>query len=140
MALPTADIYAKLVTAKLFIDQHFDEPIGLETVASHAMLSSFHFHRLFTKVYKITPHQYITKKRLEKARQLLRSGSLSIAGICTDLGFASHGSFSVLFKKYNGMAPKPYQTKALQLLQKSNEQPRFVIPSCFLPPDSVEKK
>ena len=140
MSTLSPDIYGKLVTAKLFIDNNFDEPIGLGTVAAHALLSSFHFHRLFTKVYRITPHQYITRKRLEKAKELLKNGQLSVAGICTGIGFESHGSFSVLFKKHNGLAPKSYQVKAAQLHQKTKEQPRYVIPSCFLPPESSEEK
>ena len=82
----------------------------------------------------------LLKKGLEKAKELLKSGQLSVAGICTGIGFESHGSFSVLFKKYHGIAPKSYQTKAVQLQQKAKEQPRFVIPSCFLPPDPPEKK
>ena len=136
----SADTYSKLVSSKLFIDGHFDEVIDLEIIASHVYMSPFHFHRLFTKVYRITPHQYITKKRLEKAKELLKTGQVSIFGICTGVGFESHGSFSVLFKKYNGIAPKSYQTKALQLQQKAQEQPRYVIPSCFLPPDTSEKE
>lgn len=140
MSTLSADIYGKLVGSKLFIDAHFDEVIDLETIASHAFMSPFHFHRLFTKVYRITPHQYITKKRLEKAKELLKTGQVSIFGICTGVGFESHGSFSVLFKKYHGIAPKSYQTKAVQLQQKAQEQPRYVIPSCFLPPDTSEEK
>ncbi|MES2330333.1 MAG: AraC family transcriptional regulator [Bacteroidota bacterium] len=140
MQTPSPDIYGKLVASKLFIDAHFDEAIDLEIIASHAYMSPFHFHRLFTKVYRITPHQYITKKRLEKAKELLKIGQVSIFGICTGVGFESHGSFSVLFKKYQGIAPKSYQTKALQLQQKAKEQPRYVIPSCFLPPDTAEKE
>ncbi|MEO8174612.1 MAG: AraC family transcriptional regulator [Sediminibacterium sp.] len=140
MPVLSTDIYDKLVTAKLFIDQHFDEAIDLETIAAQAYMSPFHFHRLFTKVYRITPHQYITKKRLQKAKELLKTGQVSILGICTGVGFESHGSFSVLFKKHHGIAPKSYQAKALQLRQKTKEQPRYVIPSCFLPPDTPEKE
>jgi AraC-like DNA-binding protein len=140
MSTLSADIYSKLVASKLYIDEHFDEAIDLESTASQAFMSPFHFHRLFTKVYRITPHQYITKKRLEKAKELLKTGQVSIFGICTGVGFESHGSFSMLFKKYNGIAPKSYQTKALQLQQKAKEQPRYVIPSCFLPPDIPEQE
>jgi AraC-like DNA-binding protein len=140
MPILTNDIYDKLVRAKVFIDNNFDDAIDLGTIASHACLSAFHFHRLFPKVYQVTPHQYITKKRLQKAKELLKTGQFSVAGICTDIGFESHGSFSVLFKKHHGVTPKSYQIKALRLQQKAQEQPRYVIPSCFLSADATGEK
>ncbi len=136
----SADIYTKLVSAKLFIDRHFDEAVDLETVASNAHLSSFHFHRLFTKVYHITPHQYLTKKRLQKAKELLKTNELSIAGICTDIGFESHGSFSSLFKKHHGLAPRSYRNKVQEQKEKAAYQPACVIPHCFIAPHSPEEK
>jgi hypothetical protein len=44
MPIP-ADIYKKIVDAKVFIDEHFDSPIGLDAIAGEACLSRFHFHR-----------------------------------------------------------------------------------------------
>jgi AraC-like DNA-binding protein len=134
MGFLSTDIYLKLVAGKLFIDRHFDEAIQLAGIATHAHLSPFHFHRLFTKVYRITPHQYITKKRLEKAKELLKTGNITIAGICTGIGFESHGSFSMLFKKYCGIPPKEFQANATALQEKVKNEPRVAIPSCFIGP------
>jgi AraC-like DNA-binding protein len=134
MRFLSTDIYLKLVAGKLFIDRHFDEPIQLADIALHAHLSPFHFHRLFTKVYRITPHQYITKKRLEKAKELLKTGNTTISGICNGVGFESHGSFSILFKKHCGMPPKEFQANATALQEKVKNEPRFAIPSCFIGP------
>jgi AraC-like DNA-binding protein len=136
----SADIYVKLVRGKVFIDQHFDEPIDLETVSANAYLSSFHFHRLFTKVYRITPHQYITRKRIDKAKELLKTGEISIAGVCTDVGFESHGSFTTLFKKHQGLAPRIYRDQAQLQQEKVKKQPRSFIPHCFLEPHPPETK
>ncbi len=126
------DIYEKMVAGKLFIDGHFDTPIQLEEIAQHVYVSPYHFHRLFTKVYRITPHQYITKKRVEKAKQLLKTGTVTLSGICAGIGFESYGSFSLLFKKHSGLPPKTYQAKAAVVREKAKQEPRFVIPSCFL--------
>ncbi len=134
MSTLSADIYVKLVRGKVFIDQNFDGPIDLETISANAYLSTFHFHRLFTKVYRITPHQYITRKRLEKAKELLKTGEISISGVCTDVGFESHGSFTTLFKKHQGLAPKIYRDKVQLQQEKAKEQPRCFIPNCFLEP------
>src|SRR5476649_481789 len=84
MTVLPINIYERLVSAKVFIDDNFDEPLDLATVSMQANMSAFHFHRLFTKVYRITPHQYLTKKRLGKARQLLSTGSINISVVCTD--------------------------------------------------------
>jgi AraC-like DNA-binding protein len=112
MSTLSADIYGKLVASKLFIDEHFDEAIDLETIASHAFMSPFHFHRLFTKVYRITPHQYITKKRLEKAKELLKTGQVSISGSAPALVLRVMDHLVCCLK--NTMAWLPNHTKQKQ--------------------------
>ncbi len=49
MPIP-ADVYKKIVDAKVFIDEHFDSPIDLDAIAGEACLSRFHFHRLFRRI------------------------------------------------------------------------------------------
>ena len=77
-----SDLYQRIVTAKLYIDDNFQEAIDLDKIAGQACLSRFHFHRLFTKVYKITPHQYLTRKRIDKAKTLLHKDNLSVTEVC----------------------------------------------------------
>jgi len=67
----TTDIYQRIVAAKIYIDDNYHEPIDLELISQQAFLSRFHFHRLFRQVYKKTPHQYLTGKRIDKAKTLL---------------------------------------------------------------------
>ena len=50
-----ADVYKKIVTAKVFIDENFREPIDLDLLSREACLSRYHFPRLFTRIYQITP-------------------------------------------------------------------------------------
>lgn len=87
-----ADLYQRIITAKLYIDDNFQEAIDLDKIAGQACLSRFHFHRLFTKVYKITPHQYLTQKRINKAKDLLHKDKLTITEVCNEVGFESIGS------------------------------------------------
>src|SRR4030095_15780990 len=94
----TNDMYERIVSAKTFIDDNLERPINLEQISRQAFLSKFHFHRVFTRIYKKTPHQYLTLKRLEKARILLEREGLSITDVCNFVGFESLGSFSTLFK------------------------------------------
>lgn len=68
----TPDVYKKIVGAKVYIDQNFREPINLDRLAREACLSRFHFHRLFTRIYQKTPHQYLTGKRIGQAPRRYR--------------------------------------------------------------------
>jgi AraC-like DNA-binding protein len=128
------DVYKKIVTAKVYIDENFQEAIDLDCLSRQACLSRYHFHRLFTRIYQKTPHQYLTQKRVEQARQWLGDKGLTVSEICNNVGFESIGSFSVLFKKEIGFAPQNYRNKALIRKQQAEQQPRSFIPHCFIPP------
>ena len=124
-------IYERIVTAKLFIDDHFHERISLEMICREACFSRFHFHRLFKKIYRRTPHQYLRVKRMELAGRLLADQSLSILEVCNSVGFESIGSFSGLFKKEIGLTPVQYRRRIIRRKKKTRECPGQFIPSCF---------
>jgi AraC-like DNA-binding protein len=126
------DVYKKIVGAKVYIDENYREPIDLHRIAREACLSRYHFHRLFTRIYQKTPHQYLTQKRIEQARQWLAGKDWTIMEICTCIGFESIGSFSTLFKKEIGHAPRQYRHLAKQKQQEAREEPRRCIPRCFI--------
>lgn len=131
------DIYQRVVSAKLFIDDNYCEAIDLQEISSRAYLSRFHFHRLFTRIYRKTPHQYLTRKRIEKAKDLLAENK-SVTDVCNEVGFESIGSFSVLFKKEIGFAPTYYRNMAWLKKQQAKEQPKRFIPHCFIEGYSLE--
>jgi AraC-like DNA-binding protein len=134
----TTELYQRIVAAKVYIDEHFDSPLDLGTVSQKAFLSRFHFHRLFSQVYQKTPHQYITFKRMEKAKDLLAENK-GVTEVCNEVGFESLGSFSVLFKKEIGFAPQYYRNMAWLKKQKMIQQPKAVIPHCFLENFNLDK-
>lgn len=127
----TTDIYDRIVAAKLYIDGNFHEPIDLETISQQAFLSRYHFHRLFRQVYRRTPHQYLTRKRLDRAKELLTENK-PVTEVCNEVGFESIGSFSVLFKKEIGFAPQYYRNMAHKKKLEQLAQPRIAIPHCFI--------
>ena len=131
MQLPET-LYQRIVAAKLFIDGHYHEPINLEEISGQAFLSRFHFHRLFTRIYRSTPHRYLTRRRMDKARDLLARPDLSIGEICSSVGFESIGSFSALFKKETGVGPMHYRNLRLMQQEQARQQPRTFIPHCFI--------
>lgn len=127
----TTEIYQRIVTAKVYIDDNFHAPIDLDLISQQAFLSRFHFHRLFRRVYKKTPHQYLTGKRMEKAKTLLAENK-PVTEVCNEVGFESIGSFSVLFKKEIGFAPTYYRNMAWLKKQEEMNQPKKFIPHCFI--------
>ena len=126
------DVYRKIIMAKLYMDENFHESIDLDRISREACLSRYHFHRLFTRIYQRTPHQYLTRKRMEQARQWLADKDLTVSEICNNVGFESIGSFSVLFKKEIGYAPQYYRNQAWLKKQQALAQPRKFIPHCFI--------
>jgi AraC-like DNA-binding protein len=135
----TTDVYKKIVDAKVFIDGHFDSPIDLDAIAGEACLSRYHFHRLFRRIYRRTPHQYLTSKRIDHARRMLAAEDCTIGEVCMQVGFESIGSFSQLFKKEIGVAPGEYREASKLRRMKAEEQPRRVIPYCFIAEITGEK-
>jgi AraC-like DNA-binding protein len=128
----TSDIYQRVVSAKMFIDDNFEESINLEQISKQAFLSRFHFHRIFTAVYQKTPHRYLTEKRVRRAKVLLAKEGISISEVCNSVGFESLGSFSSLFKKINGYAPQYYRNLACLKKKLAKEQPKKFVPHCFV--------
>jgi AraC-like DNA-binding protein len=134
----TTDIYQRIVAAKVYIDDNYQESIDLEQISKQAFLSRFHFHRLFRQVYKRTPHQYLTQKRLDKAKDLL-SENKPVTDVCNEVGFESIGSFSVLFKKEIGFAPQYYRNMAYKKKMEQIAQPKKAIPHCFIESYNLDK-
>jgi AraC-like DNA-binding protein len=128
----TRDIYQRVVSAKIFMDDNLEEAIDLAQISKQAYLSRFHFHRIFTRVYRKTPHQYLTEKRLTRAKALLAKEGITISEVCSSVGFESLGSFSTLFKKRNGYAPQYYRNLAYLKKKLVREQPKKFIPHCFI--------
>ena len=81
--------------ARDLIDLRYAEPLDLAALAREAGYSKFHFHRAFAAAYGETPRAYLTRRRLERAKTLLRVANLSVTEICFLVGFESLGSFSV---------------------------------------------
>jgi AraC-like DNA-binding protein len=123
--IPTksSDINQRLQRARSFIDEYYDLPLNLTEISRHACLSRYHFLRLFRNEFATTPHQYLTRRRIEKAKELLVAGRLSVTDVCFEVGFESLGSFSTLFRRQVGDAPVSYRER-----QKSLRK----VPGCFL--------
>ncbi|MFK7924287.1 MAG: helix-turn-helix domain-containing protein [Bacteroidia bacterium] len=122
----------RIVRAKRFIDKAYEQPLNLNRLSQEAYLSKYHFLRVFKKTYRITPHQYLLRRRIEQAKDALRENKLNVNEICYLTGFESHGSFSSLFKREVGMSPSQYRKFYLKQREQAQKQPRQFIPHCFI--------
>ena len=114
MSYRQADVASlrKLRTARDRIDRDYREEIGIAALASGAGYSREHFIRAFRAAYGETPGRYRTRRRVERARELLRSANLTVTEICYLVGFSSVGTFSTRFSELTGMPPTRYRAEA----------------------------
>ena len=127
---PRQYLYLRTVRAKLFIDENFAAHIDLDKIADKACFSKFHFVRLFRSIYGSTPHQYLTRVRVEKAKELLAAGA-TVAYACYKVGFDSVSSFTGLFKRRTERTPRQYQIEQLTFKESVAAKPLHHIPGCF---------
>jgi AraC-like DNA-binding protein len=114
----------RLRLAKDVMDRDWATPLVLDAVASSAGYSRYHFVRLFKQAYGETPGQYLSRRRVERAQELLRTANLTVSEICLTVGFDSLGSFCTRFKQIVGSTPSEYRQSAL-----AGAAPP--IPGCF---------
>jgi AraC-like DNA-binding protein len=100
------EIYRRLHRGRQAIESRTDAPIRLGEAAREACLSEFHFQRLFKQVFRESPHEYSLRLRLQRAARLLTETRLPVTDICLETGFRSPASFSLLFRKRFGAAPR----------------------------------
>ncbi len=81
------------------------EPLSLDEMAEIASMSPFHFNRIFRSIVGIPPGEYLAALRLNAAKRLLLTTSLSVTDVCFDLGYTSLGTFTERFKHLVGLSP-----------------------------------
>ena len=119
----------RLCLAKDAIHERWAERLTLDSLAREAGLSRFHFLRTFREAFSTTPHEYLTRIRLARARQLLLEDRASVTGVCFQVGFESLGSFSALFSRRMGESPATFRRRFVQV---PHARERSVIPACYL--------
>jgi AraC-like DNA-binding protein len=103
------ELWRRINRARDFLHAHVRSPIGLCDVATVACLSPFHLLRTFHAAFGQTPHQYLSKCRLDRAKFLLEKTGIPVTDICLECGFRSLGSFSAFFQKNCGTSPRAWR-------------------------------
>jgi AraC family transcriptional regulator len=94
-----------------YIRANLEADLAISELAALSGLSSFHFARVFRRETGETPHQYVTRLRLEEAARLLRSTDHPVLQVAIAVGFENASHFSVQFKRDYGVTPLAYRLR-----------------------------
>jgi AraC family transcriptional regulator len=103
------EIFKRISLSTDYILSNPETNFSLEELSGVSCLSKFHFLRAFKQIYKITPHQFVLKVRLQKAQQLLKESPFTASEVGLMCGFDELSSFSRLFKKWMGVSPEKFR-------------------------------
>jgi AraC family transcriptional regulator len=91
------------------IEAHLGEELSLETLAGIACLSPCHFSRAFKSALGEGPQRYVLRRRVERAKALLRQPELPLAQVAAELGFADQSHFTNVFRRLAGDTPARFR-------------------------------
>ncbi len=100
-----------ITKAKAFIQEHQADDISLGAVAKSVNTSTFYFCKMFKKVTGLNFTNYLSRVRIEKAKNLLLNPNLRISEIAFEVGFQSLTHFNRVFKKVIGQSPTQYRSQ-----------------------------
>lgn len=110
IAMQEANSEPPIITkAKQFIQEKHTEDISLGEVAAHVHTSVFYFCKLFRKATGTTFTEYVSRTRIEKAKELLLNPNLRVSEIAYEVGFQSLTHFNRVFRSLAGESPTDYR-------------------------------
>ena len=92
-----------------YIEAHLDEKISIESLADAIGLSMFHFARAFKQSEGVTPHDYLIRRRVKRAMELLASTDLPLSEIAVTVGFSDQSHCARRFREIVGVCPRDYR-------------------------------
>lgn len=87
------------------VEANTGRPLTLADLARAAGLSRMHFAAQFRQATGLRPHEYVLRRRVEKAKAMLATSAVPIAEVALQVGFSSQGHFTAIFKRFVGMTP-----------------------------------
>ena len=95
--------------AQEYIDSHFHKDMSLDDISRELNISPYYFSKLFKEETGENFVEYVTGRRMERAKQLLKIPDKSIKEICAEVGYSDPNYFSRIFRKYQGVSPTEYK-------------------------------
>jgi AraC family transcriptional regulator len=92
-----------------YIETHLGEDLTIAMIGSAVQMSAFRFARGFKRATGCTPHRFLTERRIERAKELLRAGELRLMEIAARTGFATQSHFAAAFRRHCRCSPTQYR-------------------------------
>lgn len=107
----------RLNKAIYFIENNLDKKILLKEISQHALLSEYHFHRIFKSFTGETVKEFLVRLKIERAANRLKNTKDDIGQIAFENGFENHESFTRAFKRYFERTPKEFRTASKEQIE-----------------------
>lgn len=105
------EVWRRLHIARDLMEAYVERPLSVADLARAACFSQHHFKRLFRDAFGTTPHRYLVRLRMARAKALLGTGRYSVGEVCAAVGYADPSSFVRLYTRETGRTPgseKPF--------------------------------
>jgi AraC family transcriptional regulator len=102
-----------------FISTHLADTIRIRDLARMVHMSLHHFARMFRHTTGMPPHVYLTLKRIERAKLLLRDGDMPLVQVAASVGFQTQGHFTAVFHRHAGTTPRVFRLDSRRTLYES---------------------
>jgi len=112
MLMPPTQPKQFVAAAVAYLRQHLHEPVSMADLVRHVGFSRARMFDMFKAQTGLTPHDYLQRMRIEKAREQLRQTQLSVTEIGLAVGFSSGQYFSTVFARYSGVSPTGFRKGA----------------------------
>ncbi len=126
------ELFRRLYRSRDYLASQLDQPVRLADAARQAYMSPFHYHRLFAAAFGETPHEFLTRQRIDRAKELLARENLPVTEVCFAVGYESLGSFSSLFRAKVGHSPSQFQQQLRRIFPVPHTAIYRFIPNCYL--------
>jgi AraC-like DNA-binding protein len=109
------------------VDTYLADPITLENMSKVAGLTRMHFARQFRVATGVRPHEYVVRRRIERAKELLRNSGISLVEVALGVGFQTQPHFTTVFKRFVGQTPHRWRASITGLPIGTNPKDGFRI-------------
>ena len=92
-----------------YVEARLDEPVSLADVASSAGLTRMHFAAQFRAATGLRPHEYLLRRRIERAQEMLVGTRMALVDVALSVGFQTQAHFTSVFKRYAGQPPRAWR-------------------------------
>jgi len=107
------DLQKRIEKVKCYINNNINNNVYIKVLSDIACISEFHFIRVFSELCGCTPYQYIIKKRIAKAKNLLQYKAFTVFEVSQACGYESVQTFRKCFKRETGCSPRDFNRNQL---------------------------